>query len=161
MLFIIPILFVILAGLIVSAFVEYSLHKFFLHREGNIHLLEHHRKFKPQENTFTCKDFELGEVFSGLKYLLANFLLYLPIGILLGIYSLELGLVFLISGILYTFWIEVVHYHFHHVRGIKYERFKLFAYLKTNHKIHHALYNFNFGIGSSIWDILLGTRRKV
>lgn len=152
---------VILAGLMASALVEYFLHKLFLHQDGHNHLLEHHENFKPQKNRFTSENFELDEVFSGFKYLLANVLLYLPIGIILGVYSLELGLIFLISGILYTAWIEVVHYHFHHVDGIRFERFKLFAYLKNNHRIHHALYNFNFGIGSSIWDIILGTRRKV
>lgn len=151
---------VILAGFMASAFVEYILHKLLLHQEGHIHLLEHHKNFKPQESTFTRESFELDEVFSGIKYLLANFLLYLPIGIIIGIYSFNLGLIFLIAGLLYTAWIEIVHYHYHHIDGIKFERFKLFNYLKSNHKVHHALYEFNFGIGSSIWDIILGTSRK-
>lgn len=154
-------IFIVLGGLMASALVEYFLHKLFLHQEGNIHLLEHHKNFKPQKDTFTRGDFELDEVFSGFKYLLVNFLLYLPIGIFLGVYSIVSGLVFLISGVLYTAWIEVVHYYFHHLDGEKFEKFKLFIYLKNKHRIHHALYNFNFGIGSSIWDIIFGTRRKV
>lgn len=151
---------VIIAGFMASAFVEYALHRFFLHREGNIHLLEHHKNFKPQQGTFTVETFELDEVFSGFLYLLLNILLYLPFAVIISNYSLGLGLTFLVAGIIYTFWIEVVHYYFHNKDGERFEKLRLFAYLKNNHRIHHALYNFNFGIGSNLWDILLSTKRK-
>jgi sterol desaturase/sphingolipid hydroxylase (fatty acid hydroxylase superfamily) len=101
-------------------------------------------------------------VLSSFGEILRNILLYLPVAIAIFIKNNFLGILFLVVCIVYNLWEEFVHYYFHKKdEKLFVLKLKLFKKLKEHHRVHHYMYRYNFGIGTSFWDVLFKTSKKV
>lgn len=150
----------IISGYLISSFVEYMLHKLYLHKNYNTdHIIKHHRDFLGT-SSYENKKAKVEDVKSSNPYILVNFLLYLPISIIFFVLDVKFGIVYLITGAFYTIWVEVVHLHFHRPTNTFIENIKYYKYIRNQHLIHHTVYVENFGIGSSLWDKILRTYKK-
>lgn len=143
-----------------SALVEYCLHRFYLHSSyKNDHILKHHSQFNGKIS-FEDKNANNRDILSGSKYNLVNIILSSPIIIASFLISPFLGIYSFVICSAYIFWIEYMHLTFHKPKNSKIEETILYKSIKKHHKVHHELYNNNYGIGSSTWDLLLCTNKK-
>lgn len=150
----------IFEAVLLSSLIEYLLHRFFLHRSVDVdHIKKHHIQFKGHLNYSDPNSLYI-DIISGYTYILFNMLPYTIVSIYLCFSHISYGLVFFFSGFLYTIWIEVVHFIFHHSLNSRFESFKFFKRLNLHHKLHHSYYVINYGIGSRHWDFLFRTIRK-
>ena len=150
---------VILTALLYSSLVEYCLHRFILHRSYKAeHVKEHHRIFHGLKS-YELEKAKTSDILSSFWEILRNVCLYLPPTLLVFIKSRGLGIIFLSVCILYNAWEEVLHLYFHKKTNIFIVKFKVFKTLKEHHRIHHCIYNSNYGIGTSFWDIVFKTKR--
>ena len=150
---------IILFAFLTAALVEYFLHKFHLHKAtGHAHIRKHHKIFHPK-NSYADKTANKEEIFSGKLYVISNAVLYFPVALIVASQSRFLGSLFFMVAFSYTIWIEVVHLFFHKPSGMFFERNILFKKLKEHHKVHHDVYDANYGIGSSVWDWILGSKK--
>lgn len=144
----------IIFGILLSSLVEYILHRFYLHKPKHDHLLKHHKEYLGESFTrkVTFKD-----VASSLSYILSNILIYSIVIALVYIYYPIFAILSLLSAIVYTLWVEVIHYEYHSIKEKEFKKWKIFKLLKKHHYKHHQVFNKNYNIGSRIWDILLRT----
>lgn len=142
-----------------ASLIEYLLHRIYLHNNyRNPHVQIHHKDFDG-EISYSKKDTKFRTIASGERYVILNILLYSPLGIIITFINSSLGIIYFASAIIYTMWVEFVHYYFHTGKKMLLDDFKFYKLLKEHHRIHHVLYNFNYGIGSSIWDRILRTKK--
>ena len=131
----------LILGLISWMFVEYLIHRFWLHNDEPEHSL-HHREPSSKEKLF------ISPTFSALVLLpyaaLAFFILPGP-GSFFATLGLSLGYVFY----------EYVHYTAHHGKT----RNPIMRYLKKHHAKHHFVNEgTNFGVTSPILDYVFATK---
>lgn len=156
---VIMLLFTILAAILYSSLVEYSLHRWYLHYNNqHSHIKEHHRIFHGMRS-FQSADIPNKEIVSDIGYLGVNVALAIPITLLLFLQELfVMGIFFLIISAVYTIWVEIAHLSFHRPNEGSLKSYNWFLHLMELHRIHHITYRHQFGIGSLWWDYLLGTR---
>lgn len=142
---------------LLSSFVEYSLHRFYLHYfNKESHVQNHHRQFDGKKS-FEIPDAKQQDIMPGYKYILASAALYYVPSALLFIEDTLLGLLFFVAALSYTLWAEYIHLHFHKPDGKNIEKLRIFNVLKKNHLNHHINNKAHYGVGSNVWDILLNT----
>lgn len=136
------------------------LHRFWLHKKsGHAHLSDHHKNYHGKGN-FEHSNSKWSDIASSNVYILVNVLLWMPAVWAFSKMSLMEGAVFAAVAFAYTMWVEVIHFYIHSPRGNLLEKTPIYIWLKENHRLHHIHYDRNFGIGSAIWDWVLGTRYK-
>lgn len=152
---------VIILALLYSSFVEYCLHRFLLHSSyEHEHIKIHHKLYHGLES-YELEQVDKFTILSGFWEIMRNVLLYLPAALLIAVNSLKYGILFFIVCLIYNGWEELLHFYFHKKSEVFLERLKLFKALKEHHKVHHYMYQYNFGIGSSFWDIIFKTKKRV
>lgn len=146
-------------GLLSSSLIEYLLHKEYLHRSDHMHHITKHHNNYHGERSYEVPGSKWNDIASSPHYIISNILLYSPLTVLAYNVSIPFGSAFAMTAIGYTFWIEIAHYLFHSPSNSSIEKTLLFKNIKEHHRIHHVEYGNNFGIGSSIWDRILGTKK--
>ena len=148
------IIFAIIFGILAASFVEYILHRIYLHQPKHDHLLKHHKEYLG--DSFT-RGVTFTDVASSPGYILSNILIYSIIIALIYLFNPIFALLSLVSAVIYTLWVEAVHYEYHSIKKKWFKKSRIFKGLKKHHYKHHQLFNKNFNIGSRIWDVLLKT----
>ncbi len=148
------IIFAIIFGILISSLVEYMLHRIYLHRPQHDHLSKHHKEYLG--DSFT-RDVSLTDVASSVGYIVSNILIYSVIIALIFIIQPIFAIFSLISAIIYTLWVEFIHYEYHSQKKKWFKNTSAFNFLKKHHYTHHQVFNKNYNIGSRIWDVLFKT----
>lgn len=150
------------AAILYSSFVEYSLHRWYLHYNNqHSHIKEHHRIFNAKRS-FQSNDIPNKEIVSDIRYLGVNVALAVPVSILIMLQGLLVtGMIFLMVSAAYTIWVEIAHLNFHRPGASALKRLRWFLNIMELHRIHHTTYRHQFGIGSPWWDYLLGTKKNI
>jgi len=153
------ILAIIISAYLLASLMEYVLHRYYLHKEsGHPHITEHHVTFHGR-STYENMDTSYKDIVSNIWYILASWLPCLLISALFYSLNSYYAIIFSLTSAIYLTWVEVGHYLFHKPHDYFIERFSFFKLIKEHHKIHHTYYQSNFGIGSSVWDYLLKTKK--
>lgn len=148
------------AGFLMTSLVEYLLHRYYLHKDAEQeHIAVHHSKYNSNEH-FVIEGTKYKDVASSWRYIWLTVILGTPVGILLSLMGVINPIAFLAMGFAYGYGLEIFHVSIHSGYKGYLSQSKLYCYLMDNHFIHHKVYIENFGIGSTHWDILLGTRSK-
>ncbi|MBU5592255.1 sterol desaturase family protein [Clostridium sp. MSJ-4] len=149
----------IISALLYSSLVEYCLHRFALHHSPKqIHITNHHKKFHGIKS-YQLSKVNSVDVVSSKKYILSNILLALPISLIISTLNIYLGILFITISIVYTLWVEYLHYYFHKSNNARLEKLKFFQRLKEHHRVHHYIYNSNYGMATRFWDKVFRTKR--
>jgi sterol desaturase/sphingolipid hydroxylase (fatty acid hydroxylase superfamily) len=144
----------IILGFLSSSFVEYCLHRFYLHGSPNSsHVIKHHKQFIGE--SFEQHEADIKKITSKWSYVLSNILCYTPLSYVFFIKNFIAGILYLLTGIFYTLWVEYAHLHYHRSGWDKIGRLIIFKRLKQHHVLHHDHMNTNFGVGSVVWDKIL------
>lgn len=150
---------IILSSFMLCALMEFIMHKFYLHKDsGHPHISKHHVMFHGK-TTYEHADASYKDIVSNFGYIFFSWLPCGLIGFQLFRVSPQLGSLFASIGALYLIWVESAHYFFHKPHQLFFEDIGVFKKLKEHHRIHHIYYKTNFGIGSSVWDRLLKTKK--
>lgn len=132
----------ILGGIAVWTFIEYLLHRWFLH------------KLKP------FSSWHLEHHIHPKKYICASTFLSLTLILLVIFFPLNLFLKFndalvITFGFLLGYFIySVIHHSIHH---LDLKRNWYLNTLEINHLKHHCLFSKNFGVTTILWDIIFDT----
>jgi len=149
----------LILGYLASSLVEYMLHKEYLHRNDNMgHMTVHHKNYHGL-NGYEQPGSAWSDIASSPAYIISNILLYTPLAILAYNVSLPFGSAFATTAVAYTLWVELVHFWYHAPLKTFIEKTKFFKNINEHHRQHHIIYNENYGIGSTFWDIVLGTKK--
>lgn len=153
-------LLTVISAFLYSSFVEYCLHRFVLHRSYEMeHIKDHHRIFHGIKS-YEPKDAKSEDILLDAKGILLNAVLYLLPAAVLFTKNKMFGVMFLAVCFLYNIWEECVHLYSHKSTNSFLERLELFKSLKEHHRVHHYIYNSNYGIGSTLWDVVFITKRS-
>lgn len=133
---------IILCGLFIFSYLEYSVHRWLFH--GSIQILvQGHRAHHDNPEGYDATPFFLPSIV--IIGLLGVFILLMPV-----------SAAFLLSGVIafgYTIY-GLSHFCIHHIRFHQ----TLVRNWAANHHIHHYHPESNFGVTTPLWDNLLGTR---
>lgn len=152
-------LIAVISALLYSSLVEYCLHRFILHRSyEQDHVKNHHRIFHGLKS-YEFEDINTDDVLSSVTEIFRNVVLYLPPTLIIFLQSKYFGALFLVVCLFYNFWEELVHLNFHRSRDGLLSKLKVFDNLKEHHRVHHYIYNSNYGIGTSFWDSVFKTKK--
>jgi len=146
-------------GFLTSSLVEYMLHKEYLHRDDNMHHITKHHNDYHGEKSYSIPGSKWNEIASSPAYIISNILIYLPLSVLAYFASVPFGSAFTMTAVGYTLWVEIAHFWYHAPLNSSIEKTSVFKFIKEHHRQHHIIYNKNYGIGSSIWDRILGTKK--
>lgn len=137
------------------------------------HKHQQHKKVKFQEIVFEMHTFWHHGMFTNekmhvdstqdmnmviLPFFVHGFVLggiYFPIALLANYFQLDIGWILLFSVAIHSLWYEIIHSIAH------LENPPIFKYLANHHKEHHNPKNMgsvNFGIATTLFDRLFGTR---
>lgn len=147
---------VFILGYLSAALMEYFLHKIYLHKPNHSHITLHHKIFR---HNYEDPNYHVKDIVSKPSYVMASSLLSLVLSVVLYPFIHDSYLIF-VSGMLYLIWVEYVHYLFHSPKGYFLEKLTLFKMIKEHHRVHHTLFNGNYGIGSTLYDHILRTKLK-
>ncbi len=146
-----------LLGLLIAMFMEYLLHRYYLHFTGkHTHIVKHHVLFRG-DKSYSILDSKYNDIVSGLSYIIVNMMPNMLMAWYLWSSSKMAASALLTCGIVYTIWIESAHYLFHHPMDYAIEKNAYFLRLKEHHRIHHVVFRNNYGIGSTLIDHLFKT----
>lgn len=150
----------IISAFLYSSLIEYCLHRFVQHRSYEVeHIKNHHRIFHGIKS-YELEEAKSQDILLDVKGILLNSLLYLLPATIIFTQSKIFGIIFLVVCYLYNLWEECVHFYSHKSAKVFFEKFELFKKLKEHHRVHHYIYNSNYGIGSTLWDALLRTKKR-
>jgi len=164
-------LLIIPMALIVSNFVEYSFHRWPMHKRFSIlkkmyktHSGQHHRYFTNEYMDIEC-DEDRREVFAKwFTVFLLIFLIVLPTSIFcLLLISHNIGILLFATCIMYYGIYESIHCIAHHPDNHFLLKIPFMKWAKKHHKLHHntkLMRNYNFNIGLPIMDIIFKTLKK-
>ncbi len=142
-----------------SSLVEYCLHRFVQHLSYEMdHIKNHHRIFHGIKS-YEAKEGKREDILLDAKGILLNGILYMLPSIVVFMQNKLLGCIFFAICFLYNLWEECVHLYSHKSANIFLERLEVFKRLKEHHRVHHYIYNSNYGIGSTLWDIVFRTKK--
>lgn len=150
---------ILLSALLYSSLIEYCLHRFALHHSAKQRHIKNHHKIFHGIKSYELNEAHAEDIISSKKYILSNILPALPITLILFFQNKFLGVLFILTSITYTLWVEYVHLYFHRKTNNFLERFKFFQRLKEHHRVHHYIYDSNYGIACTFWDIVFRTKR--
>lgn len=152
-------LLTIISAFLYSSFVEYYLHRFLLHRSYEMdHIKNHHRIFHGIKS-YEAEDAKSEDILLDVKGIALNGVLYLlPSALIFG-RNRTFGVLFLVVCFLYNLWEECVHLYSHKTAKVFLEKLQVFKKLKEHHRVHHYIYNSNYGIGSTFWDVIFRTKK--
>lgn len=153
------IVLIIITGILMASLMEYMLHKYYLHKSGeHPHIAKHHVLFHGK-TTYESQDASYKDIVSNIGYILFTWSPCGLVAIILFPINTSYAMAFALSGVLYTVWVEFVHYLFHKPHGWWIEENRLFQNLKEHHRIHHIYFKSNYGIGASFWDYIVKTEK--
>lgn len=154
------ILSIVISAFLYSSLIEYCLHRFIQHSTYEMdHIKNHHRIFHGIKS-YEYEAAKSEDILLDLKGILLNATLYLIPTSIVFLQNKLLGVLFFIVCFLYNLWEECVHFYSHKSAKVFLEKFQLFIKLKEHHRVHHYIYNSNYGIGSTLWDVVFNTKRK-
>jgi sterol desaturase/sphingolipid hydroxylase (fatty acid hydroxylase superfamily) len=121
-------------GGLMFSLAEYAVHRYVLHDA----LPEGHRDHHAHPD-----DYSVGWMVPLAAFAVA--------GIVAGVWSIGFA-----AGVLIGWaWYAYLHYRFHHH---PFERGSLLHPLQRHHERHHKLARYNFGVSTTLWDRVFGTR---
>jgi len=147
----------LIIGFITAAFMEYMLHRYYLHLATHSHITHHHKIFK--EN-YEDPKYKIKDIVSNPGYIFVSSLLALTVTIIFLLMNQPTAFWIYIWAVFYLLWLEGVHYLFHSPKKIWIEKTALFQSLKHHHHLHHIHFKVNYGIGSTFFDYILRTKLK-
>lgn len=133
---------VFVAGLLLFSFIEYFFHRWLFHRWVPVMISGHRMHHENPLGYDALPFFVPSLVYMGVAM---AFDLFMPLG-----YASVLASAVALGYIIYG----LTHFFVHHFRFRNLLARKLVAY----HQIHHYHPQYNFGVTSPLWDIILGTR---
>lgn len=144
-------------GYLSAAFMEYMLHRYYLHLPTHSHTTHHHKIFRYdyEDTSQTAKD-----IVSAPAYIFASSLLALTLTIFFMVLQPTTAYLIYLSALVYLIGLEYLHFLFHSPKKIWIEKMVLFLLLKEHHHLHHIHFNINYGIGSTLYDYILRTKLK-
>lgn len=163
-----------LLGTIVCSFVEWAMHKYFMHGKWmkrfekhrwlrqlatpyKNHTEEHHAAFHPP-NPFAAEPglyhYMFGKTSGMPKVLLVWLVLCIGIGHWL---TPAMGWGLGLSGSTYVIVYELLHWHLHMERSAMLKRTRIYEFLEAHHKIHHSKYGKNLNVVLPLADLIFGT----
>jgi sterol desaturase/sphingolipid hydroxylase (fatty acid hydroxylase superfamily) len=150
---------IIIAAVLYSSFIEYCLHRFVQHRSNEIdHIKKHHRIFHGVRS-YEAENVQKEDILLDAKGILLNGVLYLLPSFVVFTQNKGLGVLFIAVCFFYNLWEECVHFYSHKSSNIFLEKLELFKRLKEHHRVHHYIYNSNYGIGTELWDVVFRTKK--
>lgn len=153
------ILITVILAFLYASLVEYCLHRFVQHRSYEVeHIKNHHRLFHGVKS-YQFKEAKSEDILLDAKGILMNIVLYLVPSVSIFMRSKIYGILFFVICFVYNMWEECVHFYSHKTTNMFLEKTEPFKRLKEHHRVHHYIYNSNYGIGSTIWDIMFGTKK--
>lgn len=155
------VLAIIIVALLYSSLVEYCLHRFLLHHSYEQEHIKIHHKIFHGISSYELEEIDKTTVLSSAGEILRNVVLYSPAAAAVFINNKALGILFLAVCMLYNAWEELLHFYFHKKSDMFLEKLKIFQALKEHHRVHHYMYQYNFGIGSDFWDFIFRTKKRV
>jgi hypothetical protein len=153
-------LLIFTSAILYSSLVEYCLHRFILHRSyKEEHVKNHHTIFHGLKS-YELEEVNIYDILSSVGELMRNGVLYLPPSLIIFLQNKPMGIIFLLICYLYNLWEEFLHLYFHKTSNIFIIKLRFFRNLKEHHRVHHYIYNSNYGIGTSFWDYIFKTKKK-
>lgn len=160
--------FAFIGALIVNSFIEWTVHRFIMHRLNRLipygyeHTTSHHAAFGAGETYHVQNEemMEKGTAFTWREYILFPVFctgLYLPVELLTGIPVYASSLLAVLVGLLAF---DLLHYGFHVPANTWFQRTRVFQFLKRHHRIHHDNYEVNLNVTLPLADLCLGTLRR-
>lgn len=148
----------IFGGLAFASLSEYLMHRIYLHSgKSNAHTITHHELYKGA--SFSDPAADPSTIKSSWQYIgLCLLVAYLPGLLLLPFVKISL---YILTCVLYFIWSEYVHLLFHKPSHNWIENTKEFNYLRDRHFRHHNVPASDYGIGTSLWDKVLGTENRL
>lgn len=154
------------AWILVSSFLEWTLHRFVMHRPVGpfvypfrAHALVHHRIFRADHSYHLLRETDKVTIpmawWNGPVLALLSGLPMLPFALWLGNGSLYWGAV-AGSGLYYCVY-EYIHWCMHLPKARRVEKSGLFRRLNGHHLLHHRYMHKNFNVVLPLADIVLGT----
>jgi sterol desaturase/sphingolipid hydroxylase (fatty acid hydroxylase superfamily) len=110
--------------------------------------------------SYETQDAKAEDILLDIKGVALNIILYLIPAAFVFTKSKTLGILFFIVCLLYNLWEECVHLYSHKSSNIFLKKLGFFTRLKEHHRVHHYIYNSNYGIGSTLWDVVFRTKRS-
>jgi sterol desaturase/sphingolipid hydroxylase (fatty acid hydroxylase superfamily) len=148
-----------ISAFLYSSLVEYCLHRFVQHSSYEMeHIKNHHRIFHGLKS-YEIKDAKSEDILLNAKGILLNCALYLLPATAIFMQNKTFGILFLAVCFLYNLWEEYVHLYSHKSANMFFEQLEVFKKLKEHHRVHHYIYNSNFGIGTTLWDVVFRTKK--
>lgn len=147
------------ATYVLFSFVEYSEHRWLMHRMRRIwllrklcmdHMAKHHKR--GYRHTSREKDDSL------LLISIVGMVPGVTVASVIGYFDPFTFWVMAVSGVVYTITWWLVHLEMHRDEQRFYGRNAVFRYLERRHVLHHAYPNANFNILLPLFDWVFGTR---
>ena len=147
------------------SFVEYSIHRWLMHKPSfgilkttyfNHTYLHHGKYFKVfnHENDLVGKNLNIKlDIWVGV-------VIALPISIVLFFVSQIASITLLLVVIFHHYVWGVIHNEMHNPNPHWFRKYKLFKFLEQYHYLHHRHLNKNFNVVFPLWDYILGTHAK-
>lgn len=152
-------LLTVISAFLYASLIEYCLHRFVQHRSYEMdHIKNHHRIFHGVKS-YEAEDAKSGDILLDATGLLLNAVLYVLPAVIVFMQNKGLSVLFFVICFLYNLWEECIHFYSHKNSNIFLEKLELFKRLKEHHRVHHYIYNSNYGIGSTLWDVVFRTRK--
>lgn len=151
-----------------GSFGEWLIHRFVMHRPFfalrypyELHALGHHRMFRSDDSYHALSDEMLAHVtFDPRDYLLillAHVLPLLALEYATGVaFAAPVGACAVVA---YTGAFDILHWAYHVPAGRWMERWRLFQWLKENHRLHHGAQEGRFNVVFPLADFVLRTNR--
>lgn len=156
---IIMLLLIGISAFLYASLVEYCLHRFVQHKSYEMEHIKIHHKIFHGVKSYEIDNAKAEDILLDAKGILLNGSLYLiPASIILYENKFN-GILFFVFCLLYNLWEEYVHLYSHKSSNVFIEKLKIFKRLKEHHRVHHYIYNSNYGIGTTLWDIVFRTKK--
>ena len=140
-------LFAFIVGWLVFTLIEYSIHRWLLHKPTSIlyDLHEAHHNSPESTSAFLAPT---SLVVLGLVWYLLAYLCHIP------------GMSYFISGISAGYFSFGALHHFEHTTRINQIPFRWLKHRWAAHSVHHHIDQTNFGVLTSFWDHIFSTHYK-
>lgn len=149
----------IVSSILYSSLVEYCLHRFFLHHSPKQKHIQNHHKIFHGIKSYELSEVNADDIVSSKKYIFSNIAFTFPLIALIFVYNKFYAILFLAISFVYTLWQECLHYYYHKDTHNILQGFKFFQRLKEHHRIHHYIYNTNYGLACRLWDVVFRTKK--
>lgn len=150
----------VILAFLYSSCIEYFLHRFVQHSSYEMdHIKNHHRIFHGIKS-YEAETVKSEDILLDANGIMLNGGLYLLPALIVFTQNKIFGVLFLAACLVYNLWEEYVHLYSHKSAKTFLEKLEFFRKLKEHHRVHHYIYNSNYGIGTELWDVVFRTKRS-